>query len=114
MQNDNNEQQLVELRPENIYGYWVTTQDYTEENDDRRKKPMFLWRAYTLYPMLLIQEEDEDLEQKETYAVLTEGGDRENVAYIPMEYDDIKEFLHDHPQFRWVDEEEIFETYKIR
>ena len=33
-----------------------------EEDDDRRKRPIFYWKAFHLYPIILMNEEEFDIE----------------------------------------------------
>ena len=37
----NEELTNIELSPDNVIGYLITTKGYMEEDDDRRKRPIF-------------------------------------------------------------------------
>ena len=50
----NKDEMNIELSPDTIFGYLMTTQAYSEEQDDKRKRPLFFWKAYHFYPFVLI------------------------------------------------------------
>ena len=45
MNNETQENIDMKLSPDNIYGYIFTTQGYSEDQDDKRKKPLFFWKG---------------------------------------------------------------------
>ena len=87
----NQDEMNIELIPDTIFGYLMTTQAYSEEQDDKRKRPLFFWKAYHFYPFVLAAEDEDDIEydddgevENAPLAICTEGGDQDTYNFIPL------------------------------
>lgn len=113
----NEELTNIELSPDNVIGYLITTKGYMEEDDDRRKRPIFYWKAFHLYPIILTNEEEFDIEDIDyedvDLTICTEGGDMESYNFISMSSTDLKSFIRTNPQFRLMSAEQIFTELNI-
>ena len=113
----NEELTNIELSPDNVIGYLITTKGYMEEDDDRRKRPIFYWKAFHLYPIILTDEEKVDIEDIDyedvDLTICTEGGDMESYNFISMSSTDLKSFVRTNPQFRLMSAEQIFTELNI-
>ena len=128
-QKNTNQEFNIDLNPDTIMGYLVTTQNYSEPNEDGRKRDIFYWKAYHFYPFVAIPTGDEDEEATpDNYddieefdaadlelAICTEGPtNNDQLAFIPMTAGSLKDFVRDHPSFRILtDIEDLFEGLNI-
>ena len=104
----------VELNPDTITGFLLTTQGYEEQDDDKRKKPTFYWKAYHLYPFVITEEDyDPDEDTDPSLAICVEGGDKYTYNFVPMLASDLKEFIRSYPSFRIVDADDLFGSLNI-
>ena len=122
MNNDqlNQDEMNIELSPDTIFGYLMTTQAYSEEQDDKRKRPLFFWKAYHFYPFVLISDDEDDIEydddgevENAPLAICTEGGNQDTYNFIPMTSNELKEFVRNHPSFRSMEASDIFEALNV-
>lgn len=108
----NNEAFNVELSPDNIVGYLVTSEGYQELEEDRRKKPTFYWKAYHLYPFL-VADPDYDFDEEDgddvELAICTEGGDKDTYNFVSMTASELQAFVRAHTQFRMMEAAPMFE-----
>ena len=110
----NKDEMNIELSPDTIFGYLMTTQAYSEEQDDKRKRPLFFWKAYHFYPIVsLPEDEDADEEDDEMVALLTEGGETGEYNYVPMNISSFRLFAREHPSFRIMNASDVFEDLNI-
>ena len=117
----------VQVNPDTIVGYITSSQSYEEKLEDGRRKPMFVFKAYHMYPILQspypdddtatytdgepVYDEDEDFDVdgeliNPLIFVCTEGGNAETFEYVPMKATDFKEWLRETPQLRFLNNEE--------
>lgn len=116
----NQDELNIELSPDTIYGYLMTTVPYAEDQDDKRKRPIFFWKAYHFYPFVIINDDEEDIEYDDDgdmisapLAICTEGGDQDTYNFIPMTTNDLKQFVREHPSFRIMEASDIFEALNV-
>lgn len=118
---DNNEELNIELSRDNIYGYIFTTQNYSEDADDRRKKPLFFWKGFHMYPIVVKDpsqledvDDDEDISPDDVdLLICTEGGTPEQFNFVPMTVADLIQFLRQNPSFRMWQAEDFFDELNI-
>ena len=104
----------VDLNPDTIVGYLITTQEYKEEQNDKRKRDLFFWKSYHFYPIVsLPEDEDADEEDDEMVALLTEGGETGEYNYVPMNISSFRLFAREHPSFRIMNASDVFEDLNI-
>lgn len=104
----------VDLNPDTIVGYLITTQEYKEEQNDKRKRDLFFWKAYHFYPIVSLPEDDDaDEEDDEMVALLTEGGETGEYNYVPMNISSFRLFAREHPSFRIMNASDVFEDLNI-
>lgn len=121
----------IDLNPETIIGYLVSSKNYVEAADDKRRRPTFYWKAYHLYPFAVMYPDpestyddgtpvydendfDEDGELANPMLIVcTEGGTPDVFNHIPMKALDLREFVRDHPSFRLQDADELFTELKF-
>ena len=110
----------VDLNPDTIVGYLITTQEYKEEQNDKRKRDLFFWKAYHFYPFVLISDDEDDIEydddgevENAPLAICTEGGNQDTYNFIPMTSNELKEFVRNHPSFRIMEASDIFEALNV-
>lgn len=114
--NNNNDTLNVELSPDNIYGYIVTTQAYEESQDDKRKRDIFYWKAYHFYPVIYGNQDelDEDSELSDIDLIIcTEGGDKDTYNSVTMSAAELRNFVRQNTSFRLMSAEAIFEELNI-
>ena len=122
MNNDqlNQDEMNIELSPDTIFGYLMTTQAYSEEQDDKRKRPLFFWKAYHFYPFVITAADEDDVEYDDDgdvtdapLAICTEGGDVDTYNFIPMTSSELKQFVREHPSFRIMEASDLFEALNV-
>ena len=119
MNNETQENIDMKLSPDNIYGYIFTTQGYSEDQDDKRKKPLFFWKGFHMYPLVVQNPEDYDFEDPDfdatelEFLVCTEGGDQDNYEYVEMNATELRDFLRAHPAFRMFPAADLFEDLHV-
>lgn len=67
MNNESQENINMKLSRDNVYGYLFTTQSegYSEEQDDKWKRPLFYWNAFHMYPLVIQNPEQYDFEDED-------------------------------------------------
>lgn len=119
MNNESQENINMDLSRDNIYSYIFTTQSYSEEQDDKRKRPLFYWKAFHMYPVVIQNPEqydfdDEDFDPSDLeLIVFTEGGDREHYDCITMNAADLRDFMRNNPSFRTFTAEDLFDELNV-
>lgn len=119
MNNELQENINMDLSRDNIYSYIFTTQGYSEEQDDKRKRPLFYWKAFHMYPVVIQNPEQYDFEDEDFDAsdleliVFTEGGDSEHYDCITMNATDLRDFMRNNPSFRTFTAEDLFDELNV-
>ena len=121
MSNESQENINMELSRDNVYGYLFTTQTegYSEEQDDKRKRPLFYWKAFHMYPLVIQDPEQYDFEDEDfdpsdlEFLVFTEGGDSEHYDCITMKATDLRDFMRENPAFRMFTAEDLFDELNV-
>lgn len=93
----------INLNADTVEVYLMSTKDYEEEQEDKRKKPVFLWKAFHMYPIVKIPDEDgyiDEDDENPLIGVMTEGGTAESHNYVPMYMDNLTQLVRDHPEIR--------------
>lgn len=119
MNNESQENINMDLSRDNIYSYIFTTQGYSEEQDDKRKRPLFYWKAFHMYPVVIQNPEqydfdDEDFDPSDLeLIVFAEGGDSEHYDCITMNAADLRDFMRNNPSFRTFTAEDLFDELNV-
>lgn len=119
MNNEAQENINMDLSRDNIYSYIFTTQGYSEAQDDKRKRPLFYWKAFHMYPVVIQNPEqydfdDEDFDPSDLeLIVFTEGGDSEHYDCITMNAKDLRDFMRNNPSFRTFTAEDLFDELNV-
>ncbi|PWT37226.1 hypothetical protein [Limosilactobacillus reuteri] len=107
----------IELNAGTIVGFLFPTIDYTEESEDRRKKPVLYWRSYQAYPFVQLPNEDdsydEEIDDSTEIAIMAEGGSNDNRNYVQMTYGAFLTFLRANTSFRMLTADDVFDVLNL-
>lgn len=115
--NSKQETQNIELNAGTIVGFIFPTINYTEENEDRRKKPTLYWKAYQAYPFVQLPNADgsfdEEIDDSTPIAICSEGGAPEERNIVEMTYGALLAFLRANTSFRLLEADDIFDMLNL-